>query len=107
MANRLCAASESSRELPCVTFFNFLPVLIKRYFLAALGLCCCLWAFSGCRGGGCSLLAVLGLLTLMASLVWGRRLGGLRASVVAAHRLSCSVACGISQTRDRMGAPAW
>ena len=52
MANRLRAASESSKELPWVTFFNVLSFLIKNYFLAALGLCCCAWALSSCRGWG-------------------------------------------------------
>ena len=34
------------------------------FFLAALGLHCCEWAFSCCRGGGYSLVAMGGLLLL-------------------------------------------
>ena len=38
-------------------------------FLAAQGLCCCLWVFSGCGDEGCSLVAVHRLLTVAASFV--------------------------------------
>ena len=39
------------------------------FFLAALGLRCCNWASSSCRERGYSLVAVLWLLTAVASLV--------------------------------------
>ena len=39
------------------------------FFLAALGLRCCNWASSNCRERGYSLVAVLSLLTAVASLV--------------------------------------
>ena len=37
-------------------------------FLAALGLCCCAWAFSSCGERGLLLVAVCGLLIAVASL---------------------------------------
>ena len=52
-------------------FFDFLSFLIKNYFLAVLGLCCCAWDFSSC-----SLPVVLRLLTVMASFVSEHRLEG-------------------------------
>ena len=71
------------------------------YFLAMVGLSCGAWAFSGCREQGLLSLVVCGLLTAVAPLVeyrpeacglqWLQYLG----SVVAACRLSCSVACWI------------
>ena len=50
------------------------PPLFKNYlfiylFLAALGLCFCTWAFSSCSERGLLLVAVLGLLIVVASLV--------------------------------------
>ena len=38
-------------------------------FLAALGLCCCTWAFSSCSGRRLLFLAVCGLLIVVSSLV--------------------------------------
>ena len=38
-------------------------------FLAALGLCCCTWAFSSCGKRGLLFVAVRGLLIVVASLV--------------------------------------
>ena len=49
------------------THFNLLPVFF--FFLAALGLCCCAWAFSSCSKWGLLLVAVHGLLIVVASLV--------------------------------------
>ena len=43
-------------------------------FLAALGLCCCKWAFSSCREQGLLLIAVRGPLIAVASLVAEHRL---------------------------------
>ena len=43
-------------------------------FLAALGLPCCMWAFSSCGKRGLLFIAVHGLLTTVASLVAEHRL---------------------------------
>ena len=77
------------------SFFFFLNFIL---FLAAVGLCCCVQA-SHC--GGFSLRWLL-LLRSMGSRLFsccGARALGSRASVVMAHRLSCSVACGIFTDR--------
>ena len=39
------------------------------FFLVALGLCCCTWAFSSCGEWGLLFVAVRGLLIVVASLV--------------------------------------
>lgn len=52
-----------------------------------LGLCCCVWAFSGCDKRGLLLIEVSGLLIVVAFLIM--------ASVMVARGLSCSAACGI------------
>ena len=84
------------------------------FFLAALGLCCCAWAFSSCGEPGLLFLAVHRLLPVVASLVaeHGLQACGLQqlqhagsvvvacglqsaGSVVVAQRLSCSATCGI------------
>ena len=49
-----------------MTAFVFSDVCL---FLAALGFDCCAWAFLSCGEQGCSLVAVRGLLTAVASLV--------------------------------------
>ena len=47
----------------------------KNYlFLAVLGLCCCPWAFSNCSERSCSLVALHGLLIVVASLAAEHRL---------------------------------
>ena len=62
--------------------------------MAALGLCCCAWAFSLVEAsGGYSPVAVQGLLIVVASLVAEHGLQA-RGSVVVVHGLSCPVACG-------------
>ena len=49
---------------------DFLGLFIYLFYvLAALGLHCCTWAFSGCREWGLLLVAVRGLLIVVASLV--------------------------------------
>ena len=63
--------------------------------MAALGLCCYAWAFSSCSERG----------LLFHCSAWAPQCGGfscyraralgVRASVVAAHGLSCSMVCGI------------
>ena len=63
------------------------------FFLSALDLCCCARAFSSCGEQGLLFVAVRGLLIAVASVVEHGL--GARASVVAAHGLSCSAARGI------------
>ena len=60
-----------------------------------LGPCCCTQAFSNCGEQGLLLVAVVGFLIVVASPVAEYRLEGIRASVIAAHRLTCPTACGI------------
>ena len=74
--------------------FTFLGFFIFYLFLTALGLCCCVWAFSSCGKWGLLFIAVRGLLTAVASLVAERGLQahGLQqlwhaGSVVVAHGL--------------------
>ena len=55
------------------TFFFFFFFLIL-FFLAALGLRCCVWAFSSCGKQGLLFVAVRGLLIAVASLVAEHRL---------------------------------
>ena len=64
---------------------------------AALGLCCCVQAFSSCSKQGYSLVLVCGLLIVVASLVAEHRPWHSQASVAVAHGLSCPTACGIFQ----------
>ena len=59
-----------------------------------MGLRCCARAFSSCGKQGLLFVAVLGLLIAVASRCGAQALGA-RASVVVAHGLSCSAACGI------------
>ena len=59
-----------------LTFYLFIYLFI--YFLAALGLRCCAWAFSSCIEQGLLFVAVLWLLIVVATLVAGtgsRRVG--------------------------------
>ena len=79
----------SSRDYSFLVFFLF-------FFLAALGLCCCTWAFSSCGERELLIVAVHRLLIAGASHRGGfsccrARALGARASVVAAHGLS---SCG-------------
>ena len=100
----------------CLWFFSlffFFIIIIIYLFLAALGLHCCLRAFSSCGERGLLFVAVHGLLIAVVSLVTehglqARRLQqlwhvgsvvvarGLQSagSVVVTHGLSCSAACG-------------
>ena len=76
-------------------FYYFFKIYLFIYlFLAALGLRCCAWAFFSCRERELFFTAVCGLLIAVASLVAAHRLQS-AGSVVAAHGLSCSMACGI------------
>ena len=69
-------------------------ILFFNLFLAALGLRCCAQAFSSCSKWGLLFVAVRGLLLQWLLLLqsMGCRHAG---SVVVAHGLSCSMACGI------------
>ena len=84
--NRLFRLKQNAQLL--LFFKNKFIYLI--YFMPVLGLCCCVRA-SHCRGFSCCGARALGL---QASVVvaCGLQSAG---SVVVAHRLSCSAACGI------------
>ena len=96
------------------TLLAYLLTYLLNLFMAALGLRCCVWAFSSCGEWGLLFVAVRRHLITVASLVvehglQARRLQQLwrtgsvvvahrlqsTGSVVVAHGLSCSVACGI------------
>ena len=68
-------------------FFFSLINLFIYLFLAALGLCCCVRAFSSCGERGLLFVAVRGLLIAVASLVAEHGLLGTRASVIVARGL--------------------
>ena len=61
--------------------------LFVHLFLAVLGLSCCAGFSVVAVSGGCSLFAVHGLLTTLASLATERRLWSVQATVAAARRL--------------------
>ena len=100
-------------QLQYFSLFIFLNLFIYS-FLAMLGLCCCMLAFSSCSEQGLLIVVVRGLLIAVASLVaeHGLQACGLQqlwyagsvivawelqstGSVVVVNRLSCSMACGI------------
>ena len=81
------------------TLHGHLPVLFYflsfiYLFMAALGLCCCARAFSICGEQGLLFIAVRRSHRDGFSCCGAWALGT-QASVVVAHRLSCSSACGI------------
>ena len=78
-------------------FFNKFIYFIYL-FLAVLGLCCCVRAFSSCGEQGLLFVAVRGLLIAVASRCGVQALGT-RASVVAAHGLS---SCGSWAVEHRL-----
>ena len=73
-------------DLTAITVFMYL-------FLAALALCCFIWAFSSCSEQRLFFVVVSGLLIAVASLVWST--GSSAGSVVLAQGLSCPMAYGI------------
>ena len=79
--NSMCERSDFFICLLALFFFNFVCV-----FLAVLGLCCCMWAFSNCSRQDHSLVVVCGLLIVVASLGAEHGLQSAKASVVAARR---------------------
>ena len=76
------------------SFFFFLIYLIYL-FLAALGLCCCVRAFSRCGEWGATLRCGARASHCGGFSCCKARALSARASVVVAHGLRCSVACGI------------
>ena len=76
-------------------------------FLAALGLCCCTWAFASCGERGLLLVAVHGLLIVVASLCCRARALGTQASVVVACRLSSCGSLALERRLSSCGAQAW
>ena len=70
------------------------------FFLVALSLCCCVWAFSSCSKQGLLILEVHGLPTAVASLVAEHRLQAHRLQERWCRMLSHSAACGFSRARD-------
>ena len=72
---------EGKFELRSARLFFFLIYLIYL-FLAALGLHCCVWAFSSCGEQGLLFVAVRGLLIVVASVCCRARALGTRALVV-------------------------
>ena len=79
--------------------FIFLSPLFL-YFLAVLGLRCCVRAFSSCGQPGPP--SDCGVSSYCKALALAHELRSLQhtSSVVGAHGLSCSAACGIFPTRD-------
>ena len=79
-------------------FLNFIFINLFIYFIyfifGCIGSSCWVQAFSSCGEQGLLFIVVRGLLIVVASLVGARALGTW-ASVVVAHRVSCSAACGI------------
>ena len=65
---------ESSLYVMLLCFFLNLFIVFIHFFLAALRLHSCVWAFSSCGERGLLFIAVRGLLTAVASLVAEHRL---------------------------------
>ena len=61
-----------SEVMPALPFFFW--VFFEFFFLAALGLCYCVWAVFSCDEQGLLFVAVRGLLIVVASLVVEHRL---------------------------------
>ena len=80
-------------------FVCFLRIFFIYLFLAALGLCCCTWAFSSCGERGLLFVAVRRLPFAVVSLCCGAQAPGVRASVVVAHGLS---SCGSRAPERRL-----
>ena len=74
----------------CRSFSLFLKINLFLLYLTALGLRCCVWAFSSCGEWRLLFVVVHGLLIAVASRCGAQALGA-RASVVVAHGLS---SCG-------------
>ena len=84
--------------------FYFIFIFYFIYFLVALGLHCCVWAFSSCGEQGLLFLAVHGLIVVGFSCCGAQDLG-VRASVVVVHGLS---SCGSRALERRLSScGAW
>ena len=61
----------TTHSLKCFLVLRTFIFLIYLFylFLAVLGLCCCVWAFSSCGEGGLLFITVCSLLIAVASLV--------------------------------------
>ena len=99
------------RYMTCEHFLQFMSYLffLNKFiclFLAALGLCCCAWAFSSCGEQGPLLVAVCGLLIAVACLCCRVRALGAWASVVVAHGLSSCGLQGLERRLSNCGARA-
>ena len=70
-----------------ILFYYFFKIYFIYLFLAALGLCCCVRAFSSCGERGLLFVAVRGLLIAGSSLVAEHGLQVCRLSLVVAHGL--------------------
>ena len=101
MVPLLTGQTQTSWEDTFKAFYNLSPTSLVRcffkkklfiyLFMAALGLRCCMRAFSSRSERGLLFVAVCGLLTAVACLCCGARVLGTWASVVVAHGLSsCS-----------------
>ena len=101
---RLVAKRKSLGQFLCFAVFkkNYLIPFLKNLFiylfiylfLAVLGLRCCTRAFSSCGEQGPPLFVVHGLLTAVSHVFAEHGLQS-TGSVVVAHGLRCSAACGI------------
>ena len=82
---------------PWLLFLNDFTYLFL--FLAVLGLCCCVWAFSSCSQRGLLFIVLPRLLTVVAShgVEHGLKITGW---VVVVHGFSCNMACGVFPIRD-------
>ena len=93
-----CTTVSLLKHSVSIFFFNFIN-LLTYLILAALGLRCCMQAFSGCGERGLLFVAVRGLLITVASRCGARALG-VQATVVAAHGLN---SCGSRALECRLG----
>ena len=88
-----------------ISLISFIYLFIYL-FMAALGLYCCVWAFSSSSKRGLLFVACIGF-----SLRWFlvlRSTGSMCAgSVVVAHGLCCSAACGISPDQSLNPCPLY
>ena len=71
--------------------------LLCCLFLSVLGLCCCVWAFSGCNEWALLFIVVFGLLLLAQTRVWALQ--------VWYTDFVAPLHVGSSQTRDRIWVP--
>ena len=86
----LYITAQNWKQPICPFSFFLINLFILFYlFLAVLGLRCCMWAFSSCSERGLLLVAVRGLLIVVASLCCRAWALGVRTSVIVVCGLSC------------------